>query len=180
MDNEPPLLVDSPDDYYEPSGDDLEAADEAAQWRAHEQVEAWVDEHYPFATRSRRRELVDAGEDALSSVDGWGLQFGYGYDNEGHLVGGSMGLSRDAEAKLKATLARTWRQMCDWRRGMQRQAIRPASRTRVRTGRRPRARRVRRARRTAARARGPDSDSAEPPGVAPGGRVLAQRRGGAS
>lgn len=155
---------------------DLESWNEALQWRAHGDVEAWVEELYPFATGWRREALLETGEDTLSGHEDWG----YGLvDCELHYTD-DRALSRRAVEDLKAALAAQWREQCDWRAEQRRECV--AQRCAVAGGRRPgRAARPRafrsRRRRQAVRARAPDPDDPEPPADGPGGGCNASELG---
>jgi hypothetical protein len=153
---------------WAPASADFEAMDEAAQWRVHEEVVAYVDLRYGFATGWRRDELIEWGEDALSGLELWGL---VAPDRE------CLTLGRDGELALSYALSKKWQEMCDWRRDMSRPARLPWKGTpRVRRAvPRPRARRDRRSRVTS-RA-GPDDEPGEsdPPRVARSWRVPTAR-----
>jgi hypothetical protein len=159
-----------PADYYCPSASDFEAFDEAQQERARGEVEGYVDAWYPFAKGWQRDELVDAGEDALNSIEDWGLELP---SCEGPRC--SLQLSGDALAVLRHVFALKWREQCGWlwrHRGRERPSgVLFSTTTRQRGDRRLRSRRPAARRRVRARARGPDGDDPEPPGVAPGGAL---------
>lgn len=87
----------------------------------------YVNEHYPFATGWRREELIEAGEDAFTTVAD-----PYRCEDPRELL-----LSRDAELEIGAALAAKWREQCYWRRAMSHPALPAVVRVGRRAGPRP-------------------------------------------